>query len=104
MNTNINMNVSEVSANISRMNVSEMNTNINMNINTMNTNASEANANVSEMNVSEANNNDDTTMQQLIYKKYSYSVILFKNIHILYKKLNFIKHHIKKIADSYILV
>ena len=76
--------------NISRMNASEMHTNINMNAN--------------ESNVSEANNNDDTTMQQLIYKKYSYSIILFKNIHILYKKLNFIKHHIKKIADSYILV
>ena len=38
-----------------------------------------------------------------IIKKYFYSVVLLKNIPILYEKLNFIKHHIRKIADSYIL-
>lgn len=79
------------------MNAYEVNTNAN-NTNT-NANISE-NTNMSEMNVSA----DIDNMEQFILKKYSYSIILFKNIHILYKKLHFIKQHIKKIADSYILV
>ena len=51
--------------------------------------------------VNETNTTDST--QQPILKKYFYSVVLLKNIPILYEKLNFIKHHIRKIADSYIL-
>ena len=47
--------------------------------------------------------NNTNTTQQLILKKYFYSIVLLKNIPILYEKLNFIKHHIRKIADSYIL-
>ena len=86
MDTNTNANASAY----------EINTN---NTNTNMSNAS-ANANMSEMNASA----DIDNIEQFILKKYSYSIILFKNIHILYKKLNFIKQHIKKIADSYILV
>ena len=64
---------------------------------------------VNETNANENTNTNNTTTnntnstQQLILKKYFYSIVLLKNIPILYEKLNFIKHHIRKIADSYIL-
>lgn len=64
--------------------------------------ATNSNANNATANTTENTNTTDST-QQLILKKYFYSVVLLKNIPILYEKLNFIKHHIRKIADSYIL-
>lgn len=69
------------------------------------TNANEiktsTNENTNTNNTTTTNNTNST--QQLILKKYFYSIVLLKNIPILYEKLNFIKHHIRKIADSYIL-
>lgn len=69
--------------------VNETNTNENTNTNNTTTN--------------NTNTNKNAFAQQLILKKYFYSIVLLKNIPILYEKLNFIKHHIRKIADSYIL-
>lgn len=54
------------------------------------------------MHINEIKANKDY-INQIILKKYFYSIVLLKNIPILYEKLNFIKHHIRKIADSYIL-
>lgn len=75
-----------------------MNTNTNANVSAYEINTNNTNTNMSNASA------DIDNMEQFILKKYSYSIILFKNIHTLYEKLHFIKQHIKKIADSYILV
>ena len=68
------------------------------------TNANEIKTSTNEnTNTNNTTTNNTNSTQQLILKKYFYSIVLLKNIPILYEKLNFIKHHIRKIADSYIL-